>query len=361
MVSITRLSRLFFTILVHLAVSRIGILTEQNIYPRRHMKLANLTPSQSLPLLLQSAVESYVKYFADNPKNNTHQAKRYDLKLMLEYLAMREELYPQKVPLAALTHSSLQGWIDWRLESGDSAGTVVRRLANVKHFCSRLAEMLPGFRNPARELRAPVVAHTKTDYLTQEAQAEILAKARTNWETSGKFADLQIYVLIKMMLRTGLRLDEVRSVKMSQIDGSWLRNVKCKGRKFRDVYLSGSLRAALDDFFQHRHALLKSFCSHYDSEKHANFPIFVSQWRASIFRPDSFRVSACHIWRRLQEVDSRLHPHLLRHTFAKNLVNHTKDIALVSQALGHSDVRVTMRYTDRSEQEIAEAIESMAV
>jgi integrase/recombinase XerD len=47
----------------------------------------------------------------------------------------------------------------------------------------------------------------------------------------------------------------------------------------------------------------------------------------------------------------------LRHTYATNLLDDSRDIRLVAQALGHSDVRITMRYTERGNEEVAEALE----
>ena len=65
------------------------------------------------------------------------------------------------------------------------------------------------------------------------------------------------------------------------------------------------------------------------------------------------------MWRAINELslDKELHPHLLRHSYALDLLNSSNDIRLVAQALGHGDVRTTMRYTERSEEEIASALE----
>jgi integrase len=40
-------------------------------------------------------------------------------------------------------------------------------------------------------------------------------------------------------------------------------------------------------------------------------------------------------------------------------LNDSRDIRLVAQALGHSDVRITMRYTERGNEEVAEALEKV--
>jgi site-specific recombinase XerD len=65
------------------------------------------------------------------------------------------------------------------------------------------------------------------------------------------------------------------------------------------------------------------------------------------------------VWRAIRNysLETKLHPHLLRHTFAVDLLDNSKDIRLVAQALGHSDVRITMRYTERGKEEVANAVE----
>ena len=60
-------------------------------------------------------------------------------------------------------------------------------------------------------------------------------------------------------------------------------------------------------------------------------------------------MGAKSIWRAIHELSGELHlhPHLLRHSYAIDLLHTSKDIRAVAQALGHSDVRVTMRYAER--------------
>jgi site-specific recombinase XerD len=93
----------------------------------------------------------------------------------------------------------------------------------------------------------------------------------------------------------------------------------------------------------------------------ASLPLFISSYGASASDIKSFELSPKSVWRAIRSfsVDTKLHPHLLRHTYATNLLNDSRDIRLVAQALGHSDVRVTMRYTERGNEEVAEALEKV--
>ena len=70
-------------------------------------------------------------------------------------------------------------------------------------------------------------------------------------------------------------------------------------------------------------------------------------------------MGAKSVWRAVNELckEYDLHPHLLRHSYALDLLENSNDIRLVAQALGHSDVRITMRYTERSDEEVARALE----
>ena len=52
----------------------------------------------------------------------------------------------------------------------------------------------------------------------------------------------------------------------------------------------------------------------------------------------------------------RVTPHILRHTFATDLLRETKNIRLVQKALGHSDVSTTMIYTHVFDEELEQAL-----
>ena len=51
------------------------------------------------------------------------------------------------------------------------------------------------------------------------------------------------------------------------------------------------------------------------------------------------------------------HPHQLRHTYCRALVNVGIDIATVADLAGHSDINITRRYSKPTVFELEEAIE----
>jgi integrase len=164
-----------------------------------------------------------------------------------------------------------------------------------------------------------------------------------------------------LLLDTGLRADEVRTLKRSQLDDKleWIREVKTKGRRFRDVYISSGMREQLREYLTTRTEQLKRVFPTLTPVTDAKLPVFVSLHGAKPNDPNSFHMGPKSVWRAIRSysVETKLHPHLLRHTFAVDLLDNSKDIRLVAQALGHSDVRITMRYTERGKEEVAEALE----
>jgi integrase/recombinase XerD len=55
-----------------------------------------------------------------------------------------------------------------------------------------------------------------------------------------------------------------------------------------------------------------------------------------------------------------VHPHELRHTFAKELVSNGVDISTVADLCGHSDINVTRRYSKPTERDLEAAIDKRA-
>ena len=314
---------------------------------------------QDTPFL--SIIESYIRYYASG-SGHTARAKRLDLNHFLVFLtAYRGRSKAEKLQVADWDYSSVQRFVEESLRSGESPATVARRLATIKHMGRTLAEKIRGFVNPAKEVKTPTVHALLPKALSSPEVEKIRARAKNRSSEKDSFIRFRNQTIFEFLIDTGLRADEVRLLKLAQLDDDleWVKNVRTKGRRYRNVYVTSAIRSRLKEYLDRREQVLKRSYSRLTKSESKELPLFISTYDAVAGNHDSFLMGAKTLWRAVNELSSgtKLHPHLLRHSFAVDLLEESKDIRLVSQALGHSDVRVTMRYTERDEEKVAEALE----
>ena len=322
---------------------------------------------------LLSVIESYLKYYATG-QGHTARAKQYDLQYFLEYLAELSGCEITQVSVSDWTMQATKNYVDHRLSLGEAPSTVNRRLATLKHFGRTLAERVHGFINPAREVKGPSMQASRPHGLSTEEIDLLRTVAAAEVSKNGEsFIPRRNQFLLELLFATGLRADEVRLLVAAQLEEKleWLKNVRTKGRKFRNVYVESSVRPLFEEYLEARCCeLIKRHPGFFELPEKARgrFPVIISTYGAEISKPSSYGLAPKSIWRvianfgKLAQASStskitNLHPHKLRHTFAHGLLDSSKDVRLVAQALGHSDVRTTMRYTERSDEQLAKAIE----
>lgn len=313
---------------------------------------------------LCDVVDSYLRYYAAG-RGHTARAKHLDLRHFLSFLAVfRGYSSPNKLRVRDWDFSAVQRFVDESIDKGAAPATVARRLATLKHMGRSLSEKVAGFVNPAREVKSPRIQAPKPKALTKQQIQATRRRAAQRKQAKDSFIRLRNESLFTFLLDTGIRADEIRNIKRAQLDENleWIKNVRTKGRRFRNVYITSAARPQLKRYLEARKQELKRFFRKLSHKHDGVLPLFISSYAAKPDKLESFMMGAKTIWRAVNELSPQvhLHPHLLRHSYALNLLKHCSDIRLVSQALGHSDVKVTMRYTERKDEEVARALEKAA-
>ena len=312
-------------------------------------------------LSLISLFDSYMKYYASG-KGHTARAKKLDIEHFITFLT-KYRVYgsSKKLRLSDWDFSSVQRFIDESLSSGEAPATVARRLATLKHMGKILAEQIPGFKNPVKSIKPPRISVQKPKGLSSIQLRRIRNRAKGRIKAKDSFVRVRNEAIFEFMIDTGLRADEVRLLRFGQIDENfeWIRNVRTKGKRYRNVYITSKIRPKLKSYLEAREKELNRFYSKLPKSIAKELPLFISNYNCVPANPESFLMGTKTLWRAINELSDGvdLHPHLLRHAFALDLLDSSHDIRLVSQALGHSDVRITMRYTERRDEEVAEALE----
>ena len=264
-----------------------------------------------------------------------------NLKLFFKWL--RETYENQKVDFASITEVDLLSYRNHlQYERRHKTATINQHVAALRSLFSFLynngfiSESVITNLKPLSKpfLRAPEVP--------KRAQILKLFRMVDTSNNRGKrdFAILQLFV------QCGLRLSEVASIELDDIQigerKGTLQIVAGKGDKQREIHLNKTARQAIKAYLSVRPTLL-------DTNK-----LFLSQ----LNRPLSTR-SIYHLTKKYLEAAGMpdLSCHSLRHLFATNLYNQHKDILLVKEALGHKTLESTLRYTSKTKEELASALE----
>lgn len=142
--------------------------------------------------------------------------------------------------------------------------------------------------------------------------------------------------MIELTYATGLRVSEVVSLKVSQVnlEAGYL-TVVGKGSKERAVPIGRIARQRLLDYVQQaRPALLRRRLSPY---------LFVSRVGRRLSRQGFAKRLRRAVLR--AGLPGKVSPHTLRHAFATHLVERGADLRAVQMMLGHADIATTQIYT----------------
>ncbi|MCL0057644.1 tyrosine recombinase XerC [Dehalococcoidales bacterium] len=142
--------------------------------------------------------------------------------------------------------------------------------------------------------------------------------------------------LLELLYASGLRVSELVKLNLEQVnlDSGEIR-VWGKGAKERVVLMGKPAARALDTYLsQGRPKLL--------GKKRSN-ALFLNRYGGRL--PERRVQRILEKYARLAGIDKRVHPHMLRHTFATHLLDGGADLRVVQELLGHVNLSSTQIYT----------------
>lgn len=187
------------------------------------------------------------------------------------------------------------------------------------------------------------------EYLSRE-ELERLFNSVDNKKIQG----LRDYAILQLLYSTGLRVSELASLNRDQVDLDRREfMVRGKGKKPRLVFISDDACTALKDYLK---------------ERDDNFaPLFLNYSRPSnkedITLGEKRRLSPVMIqymvrkYSRKAGIIKKVTPHVLRHSFATELLINGADIRSVQEMLGHASITTTQIYTHLTNKRLKEVHE----
>lgn len=147
--------------------------------------------------------------------------------------------------------------------------------------------------------------------------------------------------ILEVLFSTGLRVSELAALNRDQINfdtGEF--GVIGKGGKARVVFLSNKAKDALYTYFQQRDDAYRPLFLRYSGPK-ADEGLTDEKSRLSVRSIERL----IDKYRKKAGILFRIGPHVLRHSYATDLLSHGADLRSVQEMLGHKNIATTQIYT----------------
>lgn len=283
-----------------------------------------------------AAVQAYLAELAEQRRQSPHTLSNYgrDLRRLLQAAAER--------PLADFDTLAVRRQVALLHGQGLSGRSLARLLSAWRGFFKWLLQrgLVPA--NPCAGIKAPKSPKRLPRALSVEETLGLLDQTP---DTGDDRLNRRDQAMFELFYSSGLRLAELASLNLDVLEGMLVEGevrVLGKRSKVRLVPVGSKAREALAAWAAVRQQLAAP-------EEQA---LFVSQ--------RGRRLSLRMIQERLRlralqaGITTRVHPHMLRHSFASHVLQSSGDLRAVQEMLGHASIASTQVYTHLDFQHLAQ-------
>ena len=219
--------------------------------------------------------------------------------------------------LSELSNKHINDWVAEQTARGCSGRTINSRLVHLVAMLRYFQDM--GISFPKLKLRLIIKCKEQPPrrvYYTREQIEQVL-----------RYADHLEWLLIKLCFDCGLRISELRNLRLINLNGRMVTFIG-KGSKARESYMSKEAKSRLDDWIQRNR--ISDFIWVRTPGK--NEPMSVEDIRYLMRKPF------------YQAGFKNFYPHALRHSFATDIQKHGASLMETKEMLGHARIETTERY-----------------
>jgi len=244
-------------------------------------------------------------------------------------------------PLADLHAHDIRRFIGHFHSKGLGARSIARMLAAWRGFYRYLGRDHGYAVNPCVGIRAPKAPRRLPQALSPDEASLLLDGAAES------VLDLRDKAMFELFYSSGLRLSELTGLGPPDLNfQEGTVRVTGKGSKTRVVPVGAKALAALEAWLVARSAI----------PRHDGTALFLNRLGGRLTpRAVQKRLERCALKR---GISTRVHPHVLRHSFASHLLQSSGDLRAVQEMLGHASISTTQVYTHLDFQHLAKVYDA---
>ncbi|MBW7912691.1 MAG: tyrosine-type recombinase/integrase [Taibaiella sp.] len=238
-----------------------------------------------------------------------------------------------------LSHFHVRSWLAAMKDDKQSARTVNRKLSSLNSFYKYLLRLGKVKKNPVRQLHSQKLPERLPSYLKEQETTHLLEAV--DFEEGFKGATDRM--ICTLLYQTGIRRSELLNMKEQDIE--WpLKQVRIlgKGNKERLVPMGPQLLQEIKDYIQEKKRVAGNESPY----------LLVLEDGKQLYAGYVYRVVKKHLG--MVTSLAKKSPHVLRHTFATQLLNNGANIQAIKDLLGHSSLAATQVYTHNNIEQLKE-------
>jgi integrase/recombinase XerC len=233
--------------------------------------------------------------------------------------------------------SHVRGFLALRHREGLSSRSLQRTLSAIRGLFVFLVRKGSLAQNPALSVKAPKVPKSLPHVLDADQVTGLLEAVVADP------LEIRDVAMWELFYSSGLRLSELTALDLEDVDcasGTVLVR-RGKGSKARQIPLGRYAVEAIHNWLPVRAELVVQ----------ENRAMFLSRTGQRIApRTVQMRLDR---WQLKHGVSEKIHPHMLRHSFASHLLESSGDLRAVQELLGHANLSTTQIYTHLDFQHLA--------
>lgn len=309
------------------------------------------------PVIARRISEFLYDYAPQFLTGSEHTLKGYKDSLVLYFQFLQDNgISPGSLNRSHLEKEWIEKWIVWLKETRkNSPDTCNNRLASIRRFLEYISEKDIGMAylyQDSKRIKRQKCVKKKVSGLTRDAVTAILSSPDTGTRIGRR--DL---VFLTLLYATAARLDEIRSIKLSDIHLDARKpyiNLLGKGQKIRTAYLLPRAVALLRAYIRETHGAQASPDSLLFPSRvggHEKLTEAALDKRIKLYARRANSVCG--------NVPLNTHAHLFRHAKASHWIEDGLSIVEVQFLLGHEQIETTMKYLDITTREKVNALATL--
>ena len=271
---------------------------------------------------------------------NTEKAYQRDIEQFLQAEKITD--------VTQITSKNISNFISLLASKNFATKTQARKLSAIREFCKFLLSENIIQHNPSANIENPKLNKPLPKFLNETEMDALIDTAKKHQDIHFR----RLTTMLILMYHCGLRVSELVSLPLNAINTSKKRiTILGKGAKERIIPISEAAIEEIEDYLTYRDL--------FSNNKN-------NKWMFPSLSAKEEHISRDSFYKQLKKLaamagisPSRVSPHVLRHSFATQLLRHQVNLRSLQKMLGHESINTTQIYTHIIDDELLKTIQKL--